>query len=241
MQSKVGGKSSRISVYVSRHGIVAAASQPAGQAYTCGVGQPTNASAEQLGRVCVFCGASEGLKPEYRAAAECFGRELAARRITLVFGGGGTGLMRYVADSVLAAGGHAIGVIPEALLAREIGHPGLPDLRVVGSMHERKALMADLSDAFVALPGGFGTFEELCEAITWTQLGIHRKRCGLLNVDGFYDPLLRLFDGAVGSGFISEDSRQIVFATDDPRALLDHLVSPVHAGDTTWLRSTEQI
>jgi uncharacterized protein (TIGR00730 family) len=148
--------------------------------------------------------------------------------------------MRYVADAVLAAGGHAIGVIPDALLAREVGHPGLPDLRVVGSMHERKALMTDLSDAFVALPGGFGTFEELCEAITWTQLGLHRKPCGVLNVEGFYDPLLALFDGAVQSGFISEDNRHIVFATDDPRELIDHLASPVHPPDTTWLRSTEQ-
>jgi uncharacterized protein (TIGR00730 family) len=199
-----------------------------------------NAAAKRLGRVCVFCGSSAGLKHEYRAAAENFGRELAARRIGLVFGGGGTGLMRYVADAVLAAGGHAIGVIPDALLAREVGHPSLPDLRVVGSMHERKALMADLSDAFVALPGGFGTFEELCEAITWTQLGLHRKRCGILNVDGFYDPLLALFDGAVGSGFISEDSRHIVFATDDPRTLLDHLASPVAPPGTTWLRSSEQ-
>ncbi len=194
----------------------------------------------QLRRVCVFCGSSAGLKPDYRAAAEAFARELVARQIGLVFGGGGIGLMRHVADAVLAAGGHAIGVIPGALFAREVGHPGLSDLRIVGSMHERKALMADLSDAFVALPGGFGTFEELCEVITWTQLGLHQKRCGLLNVDGFYDPLLALFDGAVRSGFISEDNRRIVFATDDPRALLDHLASPVDPPDTAWLSSTEQ-
>jgi uncharacterized protein (TIGR00730 family) len=193
-----------------------------------------------LNRVCVFCGSSAGLTPEYRAATEAFARELAAREIVLVFGGGGIGLMGHLADAILAAGGHAIGVIPDALVAREVAHLGLPDLRVVHSMHERKALMADLADAFVALPGGFGTFEELCEAITWTQLGLHRKRCGLLNVGGFYDPLLALFDGAVKEGFISGVSRDIVFATDDPRALLDHLSAPLDLPDAAWLRSTEQ-
>ena len=198
------------------------------------------AEAKALNRVCVFCGSSAGLGPEYRAAAEAFARELAARQIGLVFGGGGIGLMGHVADAILAAGGHAIGVIPDALLAREIGHRGLPDLRVVRSMHERKALMADLADAFVALPGGFGTCEELCEAITWTQLGLHRKRCGLLNVGGFYDPLLALFDGAVASGFISSASRDIVFATDDPQELLDRLATPLDPPEAAWLRSAEQ-
>jgi len=193
-----------------------------------------------LRRVCVFCGSSAGNRPEYRAAAEAFARELAARRIGLVFGGGCVGLMGHVADAVLAAGGHAIGVIPDALIAREIAHVGLPDLRVVHSMHERKALMADLADAFVALPGGFGTFEELCEAITWTQLGLHEKRCGLLNVGGFYDPLLSLFDGAMKAGFIKAASRAIIFATDDPRALLDRLAAPLDLPEGLWLRSTEQ-
>ena len=204
------------------------------------MGQPTTAEAKPLKRVCVFCGSSAGLTPEYRAAAEAFARELATRQIGLVFGGGGIGLMGHVADAILAAGGHAIGVIPDALLAREIGHRGLPDLRVVHSMHERKALMADLADAFVALPGGFGTFEEFCEAITWTQLGLHRKRCGLLNVGGFYDPLLALFDGGVKSGFISRASRDIVFASDDPKELLDRLAAPLELPEGTWLRSTEQ-
>jgi len=196
--------------------------------------------AHQLRRICVFCGSSAGLKPAYRAATEAFGRELVARKIGLVFGGGGIGLMKHVADAVLAAGGHAIGVIPDALFSREVGHPGLPDLRIVKSMHERKALMADLSDAFVALPGGFGTFEEICEAITWTQLGLHQKRCGFLNVEGFYDPLLALFDRAVQSGFLSEHNRDIVFATDDPRTLLDQLASPMPAPERAWLISTEQ-
>jgi uncharacterized protein (TIGR00730 family) len=193
-----------------------------------------------LRRVCVFCGSSAGSAPEFRAAAEDLAREMAARGIGLVFGGGCVGLMGHLADAVLAAGGHAIGVIPDALVAREIAHRGLPDLRVVHSMHERKALMAELSDAFVALPGGFGTFEELCEAITWTQLGLHRKRCGLLNVAGFYDPLLSLFDGAVRAGFIRDASREIVYATADARALLDRLALPLALPEPTWLRSTGQ-
>jgi uncharacterized protein (TIGR00730 family) len=193
-----------------------------------------------LCRVCVFCGSSAGNASGFRAAAEELAREMAARSIGLVFGGGCVGLMGHLADSVLAAGGHAIGVIPEALVAREIAHRGLPDLRIVRSMHERKALMAELSDAFVALPGGFGTFEELCEAITWTQLGLHRKRCGVLNVGGYYDPLLALFDGGVRAGFIREGGREIVFATADPRELLDRLAVPVAPSEPTWLRSTGQ-
>src|SRR5688572_26348913 len=155
----------------------------------------------------------------------------------LVFGGGCVGLMGIVADAVIAAGGHAIGVIPHALVAREIAHRGLPDLRVVHSMHERKAMMAELSDAFVALPGGFGTFEELCEAITWTQLGLHRKRCGVLNVAGFYEPLLALFDHAMRAGFIRETSRDIVCATANAGELLDRLAVPLALPETVWLRS----
>jgi len=180
-----------------------------------------------LRRVCVFCGSSAGTDPEFRAATEHLAREMVARGIGLVFGGGCVGLMGHLADAVLAAGGHAIGVIPDGLVAREIAHRGLPDLRVVRSMHERKATMAELADAFVALPGGFGTFEELCEAITWTQLGLHRKRCGVLNVGGFYDPLLALFDGAVRAGFIREANREIVCATADPSDLLDRLALPL--------------
>lgn len=180
-----------------------------------------------LGRVCVFCGSSAGHVPAFREAAEGLAREMVARGIGLVFGGGCVGLMGIVADAMLAAGGHAIGVIPDALVAREIAHRGLPDLRVVGSMHERKATMAELSDAFIALPGGFGTFEELCEAITWTQLGLHRKRCGVLNVNGFYDPLLALFDGAVRAGFIRGANRDIVSSSADPAELLDRLARPL--------------
>ena len=148
--------------------------------------------------------------------------------------------MGIVADAVIAAGGHAIGVIPHALVAREIAHRGLPDLRVVNSMHERKAMMADLSDAFIALPGGFGTFEEFCEVVTWTQLGLHRKRCGLVNVAGFYDPLLALFDRATAEGFIRSDNRDIVVAEADPAVLLDRLSTPPAAHGEKWLRSAEQ-
>ena len=159
---------------------------------------------------------------------------MAGRGIELVFGGGGVGLMGTIADAILAAGGHAIGVIPEALRAREVAHRGLPELRVVDSMHARKALMAQLSDAFVALPGDFGTFEEFCEVVTWTQLGLHRKRCGLLNVGGFYDPLLRLFDQAVEQEFIGSDNRAIVVAESDPEVLLNRLAVPTREA-ARWL------
>lgn len=148
--------------------------------------------------------------------------------------------MGVIADTVLAAGGHAIGVIPHALLARELAHLGLPDLRVVSSMHERKAMMADLADAFIALPGGFGTFEEFCEAVTWTQLGLHQKRCGLLNVDGFYDPLLTMIDRAVADGFIRPEGRDIVVADDTPARLLDRISAPWDAPREKWLRSADE-
>lgn len=193
-----------------------------------------------LRRVCVFCGSSAGARGEYRDAAERLARELVARNIALVFGGGCVGLMGVIADAVIDGGGHAIGVIPSALVAREIAHRGLPDLRIVGSMHERKALMAELADAFVALPGGFGTFEEFCEAVTWTQLGLHRKRCGFLNVGGFYDPLLALFDRSVAEGFIRPDSREIVIHEAEPVTLLDRLSIPPEAPTRAWIRSPQE-
>ena len=177
-----------------------------------------------LRRICVFCGSSTGARAEYRAAAETIAIELTRRRIGLVFGGGCVGLMGIVADTALARGGHVIGVIPSAMVAREIAHRGLPDLRIVASMHERKALMASLSDAFIALPGGFGTFEEFCEVVTWTQLGLHQKPCGLLNVAGYYDPLVTLFDRAVADGFIRPENRGIVLADSDPAALIERVL-----------------
>jgi uncharacterized protein (TIGR00730 family) len=193
-----------------------------------------------LRRVCVFCGSSTGVPPEYRAAAQALGREMASRRIDLVFGGGCVGLMGVIADAVLDAGGHAIGVIPHALVARELAHRGIPDLRVVGSMHERKAMMADLADAFIAMPGGFGTFEEFWEVVTWTQLGLHQKRCGLLNVLGFYDPLLALVDRAVSDGLIKPSNRRIITSQSDPGLLLDRLSEPGQIVEPKWIRSVEQ-
>ena len=191
-------------------------------------------------RICVFCGSSIGTRPEYAAAARELAGELVARDIELVFGGGCVGLMGEIADAVLAAGGHVIGIIPHALVARELAHRGIQDLRVVTSMHERKALMAVLSDSFIAMPGGFGTFEELCEAITWTQLGLHRKRCGLLNVAGFYDPLLRLFDHAAGEGFIKRSNLDIVVAEASPAALVEAVLKPMAQPEPKWIRDTDE-
>lgn len=185
-----------------------------------------------LRRVCIFCGSSTGVRPEYRAAAEEIAIQLARRQVGIVFGGGGVGLMGVVADTALAHGAHVIGVIPSAMVARELAHRGLPDLRIVASMHERKALMASLSDAFIALPGGFGTLEEFCEVVTWTQLGLHRKPCGLLNVAGYYDPLVALVDRAVADGFIRPENRGIVVDDASPGALIERLNHrPLSVGD----------
>jgi uncharacterized protein (TIGR00730 family) len=174
-------------------------------------------------RICVFCGSSSGSRPEYRAAAEEIAAELVRRNIGLVFGGGKVGLMGVLADAVLKAGGEAVGVIPEHIMSREIGHKGLTKLHVVHSMHERKALMADLSDAFVALPGGFGTLEEFCEVLTWSQLGLHAKPCGVLNVLGYYTPLLAMFDHAVEERFLKPENRALVLARESSAELLQAL------------------
>jgi uncharacterized protein (TIGR00730 family) len=174
-------------------------------------------------RICVFCGSSSGDRPEYRAAAEELGAELVRRNIGLVYGGGNVGLMGVLADAVLQAGGEALGVIPENLMAREVGHKGLTKLHVVRSMHERKALMADLSDAFVALPGGFGTLEEFCEVVTWAQLGLHVKPCGILNVLEYYSPLLAMFDHAVEERFLKTENRALVLARESAADLLEAL------------------
>ena len=171
-------------------------------------------------RICVFCGSSVGSHPEYRAAAEEMGTELVRRNIGLVYGGGNIGLMGVLADAVLKAGGEAVGVIPERLMEREVGHNGLTKLHIVRSMHERKALMADLSDAFIALPGGFGTLEEFCEVVTWAQLGLHAKPCGILNVLGYYSPLLAMFDHAVEERFLKIENRSLVLARDSVAELL---------------------
>ncbi|MEA2454312.1 MAG: hypothetical protein QOI45_574 [Thermoleophilaceae bacterium] len=174
-------------------------------------------------RVCVFCGSSPGARPAYAEATAELGRLLAADGIGLVYGGGAVGLMGVLADSVLAAGGEAIGVIPQALVDREIGHSGLTELRVVGSMHERKALMAELADAFVALPGGLGTLEELFEVYTWAQLGLHRKPCGLLDVEHYYAGIVEFLEHAVREGFVREEHRAMLMVDRDPRALIERL------------------
>jgi uncharacterized protein (TIGR00730 family) len=190
-------------------------------------------------RICVFCGSASGTRPEYAEAARALARELAARGLGLVFGGGNVGLMGVVADAMLAAGGDVVGVIPHALMAREIGHAGVPTLHVVDSMHERKTMMADLADAFIALPGGIGTFEEWFEAVTWTQLGLHRKPCGLLNVGGFYDDLLRFMDHAWAEGFIKPETRAIVRHAADPATLLDALDGVTMPVVPRWISRAE--
>ena len=177
-------------------------------------------SVSPLGRVCVFCGASAGGRPAYAEAARAFGTLLAERGIGLVTGGGSVGLMGIVADAAIEAGGETLGVIPRRLVDRELGHHGLSALYVVESMHERKALMHELSDAFVALPGGYGTLDELFEALTWRQLGIHGKPVGVLDVEGYFQPLLALLDGLVEGGFVHEASRTGLLVAAEPAALL---------------------
>lgn len=173
-----------------------------------------------LRRVCVFCGSSTGRNPAYRCLAEALGRTLAGRGLGVVYGGGRVGLMGALADAALGAGGEVIGVIPQALMDREIGHRGLSELRIVGSMHERKALMAELADGFVALPGGIGTLEELFEMWTWAQLGLHRKPCGLLDADGFFRPLVGFLDHLVLTGFVQPTHRGMLHTAESPEALL---------------------
>jgi uncharacterized protein (TIGR00730 family) len=172
-------------------------------------------------RICVFAGSSTGGRPEYAEAARALAAELARRGFGLVYGGGSVGLMGVLADTALAHGGEVIGVIPRPLATRELAHPGLSELRVVESMHERKALMASLVEGFIALPGGLGTLEETLEILTWSQLGIHRKPVGLLNVAGYFDALLRLLTHAVGEGFVRREYLGLLLFGDTPATLLD--------------------
>lgn len=175
-------------------------------------------------RICVFCGASPSAPPVYLDAAKSLGAALVKQGLGLVYGGGRLGLMGAVANGAIEAGGEVIGVIPQVLMARE-GHPGLTDLRVVGSMHERKAAMAELADAFIALPGGFGTLEEFFEVLTWAQLGLHFKPCGLLNVQGFYEPLLTLLDHTVEHRFVEAAHRALVLVDQTPAGLLSQFAT----------------
>jgi uncharacterized protein (TIGR00730 family) len=173
--------------------------------------------------VCVYCGSSDGAKPLYREAAKSFGRALVGANLSLVYGGGKVGLMGVIADEVMAAGGHAIGVIPELLVNKEVGHDGLSELHVVPDMHHRKKMMADLADAFVALPGGAGTLEERFEVFTWAQLGYHRKAVAVLNIDGFYDPLISMLEHTVQEGFMRQTYFDILQIDSDPAALIAKL------------------
>lgn len=179
-----------------------------------------------MSRVCVFCGSKKGKRSLYAEEAARLGRRLAGRGHDLVYGGGATGLMGVVADSILEAGGQAIGVIPRSMATKEVAHPGLTRLHVVGTMHERKALMAELSDAFVALPGGYGTFEELLEMVTWAQLRIHRKPVGLLNAGGYFDPMVEMFNRAVQEGFVRHKYRSLCRVG----AGVDELLSKLESG-----------
>jgi uncharacterized protein (TIGR00730 family) len=181
-------------------------------------------------RLCVFCGSRTGDDPRFAQAAVEVGTLLARQDIGVVYGGGRVGLMGILADAALAAGGEVIGVIPQSLAEREVAHSGLTQLHVVESMHERKALMAELSAGFIALPGGFGTLEEFCEVITWSQLGIHGKPCGLLNVAGYFDHLIGMFDYAQARGFISAANRTIVIEADKPDGLIERMVQLTEVG-----------
>ena len=190
-------------------------------------------------RICVFCGSSLGTKIEYSEAAVTLGGLLARRGIGLIYGGGNVGLMGVIANAVLDAGGEVIGVIPHSLATREIEHRGLTQLHVVDSMHTRKAMMADLADAFIAMPGGVGTFEEFFEAVTWTQLGLHRKPCGLLNVAEFYTPLAAFIDQAVSEGFIKPVHRAAIVVDSDPERLLNSLMTVELPLVPKWIRRDE--
>jgi uncharacterized protein (TIGR00730 family) len=191
--------------------------------------------ANQLSSVAVYCGSNPGNDPAYAQTASALGRILAGRGIRLVFGGGDVGLMGAVAGAVLEYGGEAHGVITEALVAKEIARGGLTSLRVVETMHERKAVMADAADAFIMLPGGFGTFDEFFEVLTWTQLGIHAKPCGMLDVAGFFAPLRAMIDGAVTAGFVHPAHRDMVVTDDDPARLLDRLAAWKPPTVSKWL------
>ena len=172
-------------------------------------------------KICVYCGSSDGARPEYKQAAAALGRAMLEKNLDLVYGGASVGLMGTVADTVLQGGGRVTGVIPESLVNRELSHTGLTELAVVDSMHERKSMMAELSDGFIALPGGIGTMEELFEMLTWSQLGFHKKPCALLNVAGYYDHLNAFMQHGVNQGFIKKETQAKLIIQENPKALLD--------------------
>ncbi len=190
-------------------------------------------------RICVFCGSSSGRNPAYAAATVDLGKSLAEHKVTLVYGGGHVGLMGVLADTVLASGGEVVGVIPKALEEKEVSHGHLTELHVVGSMHERKALMASLSEGFIALPGGFGTLEELSEILTWGQLGLHRKPIGLLNIDGYYDSLLAFLDRATSDEFVHPAHRLLLIEDSEPSRILKAFGRYEAADVEKWLDASE--
>jgi uncharacterized protein (TIGR00730 family) len=195
----------------------------------------------EMKTVCVFCGSRPGSRPEFLAAATALGAELARRRLTLIYGGASVGLMGALTDAALAEGGRAVGVLPVSLQQRELGHPGLNELHLVNSMHERKALMAKRADAFIALPGGFGTFDELFEIITWGQLGLHTKPIGLLDVGGYFQPLVALVRRGVEDGFIPEAHAQPFAVSASAGELLERLqAGPTMQATEKWIRRTEE-
>ena len=187
-------------------------------------------------RIAVYCGSNKGTRPEYAAAAQALGELLAREKIELVYGGGMVGLMGVVADEVLQNGGHVIGVIPEKLMIKEVAHEKLPDLRVVKNMHERKALMEELADGFIALPGGYGTFEEMFEVLAWSQLGWHAKPFGLLDIGGFYRSLLTFLDHARNDGFIRPQHRELVLVAEDAENLLRQLKKFQPPSEVKWVK-----
>jgi len=185
-------------------------------------------------RICVFCGSNAGARSEYAEAARALATVLAGRKLGIVYGGGNVGLMGVLADAALARGGEVIGVIPQKLVDKEVAHRGVTELRIVETMHERKALMNDLSDAFLALPGGFGTLDEFFEVLTWSQLGFHGKPCALLNVAGYYDGMLAMLDHAVTERFLRPAHRELIIADTDPLRLLQRLSAFVPAPKGKW-------
>ncbi len=190
-------------------------------------------------RVCVFCGSSEGKDPVYKSATQALARTLVRRECEVVYGGGSVGLMGVLADAVLAAEGRIIGVIPKALASKEVQHAGLTEMHVVANMHARKAKMTELADAFIALPGGYGTLEELFEVVTWAQLGLHDKPTGLLNVVGYFDGLLGCIDAAVVEGFIRPEHRKLIISGSEPDALLDALARHQPPAVEKWIKVDE--
>lgn len=188
-----------------------------------------------MNRICVYCGSSAGKLPEYREAARALARELLERDISLVYGGASVGIMGEIADAVIDGGGEVVGVIPRSLVEREVSHHGLTELKIVESMHERKSTMAEISDGFVALPGGLGTMEELFEVLTWSQLGFHRKPCALLNVKQYYDNLSLFLQHAVEQEFVKDVHRNMLLIEDEPSKLLDAMAAYRPSTEGKWL------